>query len=341
MRKRTDNTPHDSGYKLLFSHPALVRDLLTGFVKEDWVHEMDFSTLDPVNASFVTDDMRARHDYKIWRLRFRGEWLYLYLVLEFQSSDNYFMAVRLMSYVGLLYQDIIRSKKLKRGDMLPPVVPMVIYNGKAAWKSPCEVRDLIDPVHSSLERFTPHLEYWLLDEGRVDIRSLDGTGFNLAKELIGFELCRSPEEIRLHISRLHDNLRAPQNRELRRTFAIWLSRLLRSRFKNDNIPEFQELKEVEAMLAETLTEWTENWKAEGLAKGLAKGRIEGLQEGLEKGLEKGRMEEKCQMIKRLYSVNMKPDEIAVITNLPLQTIEKILEAGEKGIEFIKPEDLNI
>ena len=58
------------------------------------------------------------------------------------------------------------------------------------------------------------------------------------------------------------------------------------------------------MLAETLTEWTENWKAEGLAKG----RIEGLQEGLEKG----RMEEKCQMIKRLYSVNMKPDEAKFI-----------------------------
>ena len=26
---------HDSGYKLLFSHPAMVRDLLRGFVQED------------------------------------------------------------------------------------------------------------------------------------------------------------------------------------------------------------------------------------------------------------------------------------------------------------------
>lgn len=28
---------HDHSYKLLFSHPEMVRDLLTGFVKEDWV----------------------------------------------------------------------------------------------------------------------------------------------------------------------------------------------------------------------------------------------------------------------------------------------------------------
>ncbi|MGD9732991.1 MAG: hypothetical protein AB7U45_12490 [Desulfamplus sp.] len=57
------------------------------------------------------------------------------------------------------------------------------------------------------------------------------------------------------------------DQQLRRTFAMWLSRLLRSRLKNDNIPEFQELKEVDSMLAETITEWTEQWMAEGEAKG--------------------------------------------------------------------------
>ncbi|MBF0390119.1 MAG: Rpn family recombination-promoting nuclease/putative transposase, partial [Desulfamplus sp.] len=272
MEKETIS--HDTGYKLLFSNPNMVKDLLTGFVKQDWVYEMDFSTLEPVNVSFVSDDMRERHDDKIWRLRFQGKWLYLYIILEFQSSDDYFMAVRLMSYIALLYQDIIRNQKLKRGDKLPPVVPMVIYNGKSAWKSPCEIRELINPIHPSLEKFTPHLAYWLLDEGRVDRSDLESLGkreFNLAAELIGFEFCKTPEEIRKHISKLHKNLELPQNQELRRTFAIWLSRLLRSRFKNDNIPEFQELKEIDAMLAETLTDWTENWKAEGMAKGIAEG----------------------------------------------------------------------
>ena len=132
----------------------MVRDLLTGFVKEDWVFEIDLSTLEAVNTSFVTDDLRERHDDKIWRVRFRGNWLYLYLLLEFQSSDDYFMSVRIMTYIGLLYQDIIRSQSLKRGDTLPPVVPMVIYNGKSAWKSPCEIRELINTVHPSLDNLS-------------------------------------------------------------------------------------------------------------------------------------------------------------------------------------------
>lgn len=32
---------HDQSYKLLFSEPRTVRDLLTGFVREEWVDRLD------------------------------------------------------------------------------------------------------------------------------------------------------------------------------------------------------------------------------------------------------------------------------------------------------------
>ncbi len=31
---------HDQSYKLLFSHPEMVADLLRGFVREDWVEHL-------------------------------------------------------------------------------------------------------------------------------------------------------------------------------------------------------------------------------------------------------------------------------------------------------------
>jgi len=40
---------HDSGYKLLYSHGAMVRDLLTGFVPGEWIEELDFSSLGSVD----------------------------------------------------------------------------------------------------------------------------------------------------------------------------------------------------------------------------------------------------------------------------------------------------
>ena len=50
---------HDDGYKPLFSHPEMVADLLRGFVHEDWVRDLDFSTLEKVPGSYVTPELRA------------------------------------------------------------------------------------------------------------------------------------------------------------------------------------------------------------------------------------------------------------------------------------------
>ena len=100
---------HDHGYKLLFGHAEMVRDLLVGFVDEPWVKELRFDTLQRVSASYVSDDLRDREGDLVWRVRFQDRWLYLYLLVEFQSKVDRTMAVRMMGYVSLLYQDLIRQ----------------------------------------------------------------------------------------------------------------------------------------------------------------------------------------------------------------------------------------
>lgn len=46
-------TQHDHSYKHLFSHREMVADLLTGFVRQPWIAELDLSTLEKLNASYV------------------------------------------------------------------------------------------------------------------------------------------------------------------------------------------------------------------------------------------------------------------------------------------------
>ena len=53
---------HDSGYKLLYAHAAMVCDLLCGFVPGDWVRTLDLTTLERCSGSYVTDDLRDRAD---------------------------------------------------------------------------------------------------------------------------------------------------------------------------------------------------------------------------------------------------------------------------------------
>src|ERR1044071_5300976 len=71
---------HDPTYKLLFSHPEMVRDLLVGFVREDWVKELDFDSLEKVNSSYVSDNLRGRTGDLVWRARWREQSVYIYVV---------------------------------------------------------------------------------------------------------------------------------------------------------------------------------------------------------------------------------------------------------------------
>ena len=104
---------YDGTYHKLFSNPALVEDLMRHFVEEDWVAQLDFSTLERVNAKFHTDALDRREGDLIYRIHsFDGQPAYLYLLLEFQSRTDPWMAVRVMVYVGLLYQHLIREKQL-------------------------------------------------------------------------------------------------------------------------------------------------------------------------------------------------------------------------------------
>jgi predicted transposase YdaD len=62
----------DASYKTLFSAPEVVRDLILGFVPDEWLHGLDYTTLERVSGSYVTDDLRDRADDLVWRVKVDG-----------------------------------------------------------------------------------------------------------------------------------------------------------------------------------------------------------------------------------------------------------------------------
>ncbi|MBW2049927.1 MAG: Rpn family recombination-promoting nuclease/putative transposase [Deltaproteobacteria bacterium] len=52
-------------------------------------------------------------------------------------------SVRILTYLGLLYQDLIRTKQTAVEGKLPPVLPVVLYNGKRPWEASTEISDLV------------------------------------------------------------------------------------------------------------------------------------------------------------------------------------------------------
>lgn len=266
---------HDNSYKNIFSHTVMVRDLLTGFVPEPWLAELNLDTLEKVSGSYVTDDLRDREDDIIWRVRFHDHWLYLYILLEFQSSVDAFMAVRVLTYVGLLYQDIIKQDLLTPNRKLPPVLPIVLYNGKYRWQAATDLSQLIEHPPGRLSDFTPKLSYLLLDEGRID-ESGPFALKNLAAALFSLEKGRTAQTLLQTLAALIEWLDDSEQSSLRRAFTVWIKRvLLPARLPGVTLPELGNLLEIKTMLAETVVEWTQQWKQEGLQEGRHEGKIEG------------------------------------------------------------------
>jgi predicted transposase/invertase (TIGR01784 family) len=273
---------HDGGYKLLFSHPEMVADLLRDFIHEDWVRDVDLSTLEQVPGSYVTPDLSSRESDIVWRVR-RGQddLLYIYLLFEFQSTVDPWMALRMTVYLGLLYQELLKRQEIPRSGKLPPVLPLVLYNGNVLWGAAREISELIEEIPGGLERYRPRMQYCLLDAVRMADSELESLR-NVAAALFRLEKSRGPEDIQRVLTALLEWLRGPEFAELRRSFARYLLKnLLPARMPGVEIPEIAELEEVKSMLAERVMEWTHQWKQEGLEEGLQKGLRKGQEDALE------------------------------------------------------------
>ena len=292
----------DAAYKRLFSRPGMVRDLLRGFAARDWSGALDFASLTPVPASYVGRDLQQRHGDLVWRIRFGGErWLYLVLLLEFQSRVDRAMAVRMLTYSGLLYQKLVAEGALRERGALPPVLPVVIYNGRSPWAAPVDVSALIAAGGAALARYQPSQQYFLLDEGRVDGGSLPPG--NLVSALIALETNRDRSRLSALLGALIELLRAQDDEELADAFTAWAEQVLLPRpLRGTASAPLPRLEEMRTMLAETVREWTERWVEQGIEQGLERG----IEQGRAQGIEQGRVEERallCRLAARKFDAD--------------------------------------
>jgi predicted transposase YdaD len=307
---------HDHSYKLLFAHPKMMRDLLEAFVAGQWVFDADFSTLERVNGSYITDDLRSRADDIIWRVRC-GDHM-VYLLLEFQSSPDKFMAVRVLTYVGLLYQDLIRASNGRDLDELPAILPIVLHSGERTWSAAEDVASLVSNTPRELDLHRPRLRYLLIDESRYEDADL-AARHNFAAMLFRLEGCRCPERMWTLVTTLEEWLLEPELESLRRAFAVWLEKVILKRLADEKVFT-NSLWERSAMLAERVIQWEKDF----MEKGRQQGQLESLRRLLTRLLEKRFGELPVQICTRLREASL--DELESWTEclLDAASLEEVI-----------------
>ena len=259
---------HDENYKRLFGFRLMVEHLLRACLPGDLVAAADLSSLRKLSTAYVSDELRKRHGDTVWRVPVSRRWVFLLLV-EFQSEDDQWMALRVLTYTGLLLQELVRNEAPEVADgRLPAVLPVVLHNGDKAWQAARGMGELITPVGRWLAPYQPEQRYHV-----VDLRHVAAEDFprqNLLRAVAQLEQSRTPADVLRVAEELSGRLR--ERGMLERAFVDWMRQMAeRLAPRGAKVPPVRTLEEIRMTLVERVSEWPAQWVQEGRRQGLEQG----------------------------------------------------------------------
>ena len=353
------HTIHDAGYKKLFSNKTIFRELIQTFVRENWVKDLDFEQCEALDKSFVADHYKETESDLIYKVKFRGQDAYLFVLLEFQSSVDRFMAVRVLSYVTSFYLDYARDNKHVR--KLPPLFPIVLYNGDRRWTAPTTLSALLQEP-TLLGKYAPRFQYFKVAEREYSkeellrIRNIVSTLF-LAEAYYDRELIINEcvnvfrhEDDRQAVSLLlnwfrqlmeHGQVQADDYRELELVYqdveeakGMLITALEKERKRMRAEMRAELIEEVRGEVREEVRgEIREEVRAEERSEGEHTGLIKGLQEGVMLSLEIKFGEAALSLlsdVRQIHDVALLQELISLIkTNAPLNAVADVIERGKQ------------
>ena len=295
---------HDRRYKRIFSNPYFMQKLLESFVQETFIKDLDFSTLNRIDKSFINEDFSEKESDLIYTVKFKEKTLYIFLLLEFQSTVDKLMPVRFLRYIMELYESF---GKIPKGGKFPAVFPLLLYSGDAKWTAEEEISVLIEKTLP--KGYIPAFKYYPVLENRIPKKSL--IKIKNAVSAIFYIENSSPEDIENEIDILMDIIKGeniPVIKELVNWFNNYLFHLNSNINKESLSLKMETLTEVKAMFATKLKEYEEKI----------------LEQGIEKGIEQGEYLKAMETALNLKKLGVSVDIIIEATGLSKEKIEKLL-----------------
>lgn len=310
---------YDKTYRALFTHPQMVEELLKDFVKESWIDELDFSTLEKVGTTYTSKYfskyLQGRTTDVVYKIRYGDNELYIYILIEFQSTVDRFMALRVLTYIALFYQDLIKQGKVK--DKLPYIFPLVLYNGDARWTAPLQITDLIETYAKDQRKYHLNFCYHLVSVNSLDRKHLAELK-NAVNTLFYIE-SSSGEEFERNIEQIGEAIFSLSDTTLQEELYRYLVRFLdRKGFRKVPLHKIK-APEVKTMLRTSM----EEYKKKLQDKARQEGKQEGKQEGREEGRKEASIKEKQKIATKMIKKNYNIKDIADITGLTIQEIKNI------------------
>ncbi|KJV62598.1 Rpn family recombination-promoting nuclease/putative transposase [Rickettsia amblyommatis] len=123
---------HDALVKKILTEKIAAQEFLEHYLPSDFKELIDLREITVEKESFVEDELKRKYSDIIYSVKTRDqEKAFVYVLIEAQSSCDYWIALRLWKYMLLLCERHENNK-----NKLPLICPLLIYNGSEVYNAP-------------------------------------------------------------------------------------------------------------------------------------------------------------------------------------------------------------
>ena len=289
----------DRSARWLFQNREFLRGLFE-ILAPPLVPRIDFSQLKLIERSFLADNLEELVADLVFQVPFRDESgtdeLFIYILVEHQSTVDKKMAFRVLSYMvnilALQRREWATNNVPESQQRYSPVIPIVFYTGERRWNAPLTLDAIMD-VPDILSRFVPKFDILLLDVKGTEPDTLTETGHPLGWLLTVLQKENADEvEIKNALIRAisHLNTLGEEHQEQWEMAIVYLLLLILHRRPDEQHDNLKTVVEEQIPLShrKEVTEMVYSRADRLLDEGAKRGREEGIKQGIEQGTEPAR-----------------------------------------------------
>lgn len=166
-KKKKNRLKHDEVIRGAFENPIVAQEFFETYLPPHIKTLFSFETLKMEKDNFVERSLRKSIVDILFSAKFNNEDGYLYLLLENQSTPDYYMALRLFKYMFKIAE---YHKKATKSKKFPFVYPVVFYNGVQNYNAPTNLWELFE--NSELVKTTWTNDYQLINVQNISDEKL-------------------------------------------------------------------------------------------------------------------------------------------------------------------------
>lgn len=148
---------HDSLVKTIMADPIAAQEFLEYYLPDDFKNLIDLSKITVEQESYIEESLNKKYSDIVYGIETKNNSKgFVYVLIEAQSSVDYWIALRLWKYTLLLCE---RHKNRK--NKLPLIYNLVIYNGNKVYNAPKNLWNLFTDSVTAKKLMTA--DYQLVD----------------------------------------------------------------------------------------------------------------------------------------------------------------------------------